>query len=132
MMLTTRLLPPDEWDKLKGTELETLTPILVPEHTRIIVVEDEQGKVVGCWSLLQFTHAEGLWIAPEHRNGSGVFRRLLIRAKEELAEMHESIVWTGAVSESVEKMLVRAGAVPVPGTHYLLSSGGEPCPQQQG
>ena len=88
MMWTTRLLPPDEWDKLKGTELETLAPYLNPEHTRIIVVENEVGQIVGCWSLLQFTHAEGLWIAPEHRNGSGVFRRLIIQLRKEIGRAH--------------------------------------------
>jgi hypothetical protein len=46
MSLVTRVLPPDEWRRLEGQDIASLTPYVSPEETRIIVVE-EDGEIVG-------------------------------------------------------------------------------------
>ena len=54
--MTTRLLPPEEWDKLDG-ELAQVRDHLDPDRAAVVVVEDGD-QVVGCWALLQVLHAE--------------------------------------------------------------------------
>jgi hypothetical protein len=118
--MTSRVLPPAEWPRLAGTELETLVPYLNPETTTVFVVQDVDGAIVGCWSLVPFLHAEGLWIRPEHRKSAGVFRRLLATMRKTLAERHEGAVWTSSMSDEVAAIVAASGGVPIPGTHYVI------------
>lgn len=74
--MTTRILPPEEWSSLAGTELERVaTEVMNRDGVSVIVVEDE-GEIIGCWALMTVAHVEGLWIAPTHRRRGGVFRKL--------------------------------------------------------
>jgi hypothetical protein len=62
--MTRRILPAAEWSRLVGTELENVWPHLDPDRSVVIVVEDE-GQIIGCWSAFDVLHAEGIWIADD-------------------------------------------------------------------
>jgi hypothetical protein len=72
--MTTRILPPDEWHRLTGTELGGVP--LDPANAVVVVVEEDED-IVGRWAFLRVIHAEGFWIAPEHQKRVAVFRHLL-------------------------------------------------------
>lgn len=121
--MTTRELPVDEWPKLAGTELEFVWPLLDPAIAKIIVVEDEAGKIVGCWSFQWYAHAECVWTAPEHRH-KGAVARLLLREMKRLADEEEvPVVWTSALTPDVEDLIDKLGGVQMPGTHFAVPVG---------
>lgn len=117
--MNARILPPEEWPLLQGTEAEALWPTLNPQTTRILVVEDA-GKIVATWAFLRVVHAECLWVAPSHRGVFAVARRLL-RGMREIAGMWGTDrVVTGSVSPSVTDLIEKVGGVPVPCESYVL------------
>lgn len=125
-MLTRRILPPEEWARLKGTELENAVPLLSPGDTRILVVE-EDGRIVGCWALWRVAHLEGAWIAPESRGRSVVARELMIGMQALAAELHVTRAVTGNVpgNEQVAKLLAHLRAKRLPFDHYVVTLGGK-------
>jgi len=69
------VLPFEEWHRLP----EYLDPVLVearPGHTRICVIENEQGEIVARWLLYPALLAEDLWIDPRYRQKASVGRKL--------------------------------------------------------
>lgn len=117
--MTSRVLPPEEWHRLAGTEVEPIVPGLDPAQTAVIVVEDA-GAIVGTWVLLRMAHVECFWIAPERRGKAGVAARLL-RSMRSLAQ-----TWgvpcpiTGSVTPEMSDMIRRLGGIPLPGEHFAL------------
>jgi len=119
--MTTRVLPRHEWPRLKGTELETLWPLL-PQDADVLVVE-EDGDIVGCWALYLLPHVEGVWVHPAHRGRGGVVRRLLSGMRTLVyALQRDTAVQTGALDTEdgavVAEMLKKLGAVELPGRHF--------------
>jgi len=114
-----RVLPKEEYDKLKETELGVVKEIL-PEGTRIIVVEEEE-KLIGCWALIPMVHAEGIWVDPSHRGRAGIARMLINGMCENVREMGAKAVWTAALDEKVEALIKRVGGVPIPGNHFAIN-----------
>lgn len=118
--MTHRILDPSEWSRLSGTELRDVWQWLQPDRTRILVVEDEQGAIVGCWAFLYVLHAEGVYIAPEHRGRSAVARHLL-RGMREIAQASDaSSVWTGALDETIAAFCQRLDAREIPGRSFVI------------
>jgi len=62
--MNDRILPPEEWSRLNGTEAESVWPMLNPGSARVLVVE-EGAEIVATWTFLTVLHAECLWIAPK-------------------------------------------------------------------
>lgn len=117
--MISRILPPEEWPRLSGTEAETVWPHFKPENTRILVVEDE-GEIVGTWSMVRVVHAECLWVAPKYRGAFGVAKRLL-RGMRDIASAWGAVkVVTGSVSPEVTNMILRFGGFPMPGECFVL------------
>lgn len=116
--MITRLLPRAEWSRLAGTELEVAAPLL-PAEAVVLVVEDE-GTIAGCWALTPYWHVEGLYVAPEHRGRSAVFRRLVAGMRASLDAIGERVVLTAATDAPVQAMLVAAGARALPGVHFVV------------
>jgi N-acetylglutamate synthase-like GNAT family acetyltransferase len=119
--VTTRLLPRDEWPKLAGTELETVVTIL-PDSAAVIVVEDA-GVIVGCWSLLPVYHAEGIWIRPDYRRQGGVALRLLRGLRTVAKRYGARAVCTASMDTTVSTLIERIGGQKMPGTHYTVPMG---------
>jgi N-acetylglutamate synthase-like GNAT family acetyltransferase len=115
--MTVRELPEAEWDKLIGTELETVRPWF-PPFTRVLVIE-EGDRVVGCWSLFAIWHVEGVWIAPDARQRGSVARRLLSTMRQWIREVGARAVVTASMDDAISDYLRRVGAKPIPGTPFL-------------
>lgn len=119
MTCVTRILPPDEWYRLDGTELETVWPHFSADTTKVFVVEDN-GVIVGCWAVVLVPHAEGVWIASEHR-GKGRIAKLLMGAmKAHVEAIGARAVYTASDSTLVEKLLRHLKAVKLPGDHFVF------------
>lgn len=119
--MTTRTLPPAEWEKLAATDLPQLLPYVNRDDVEVMVVEDEHGTVVGCWAILHVVHLEGLWIAPEHRGKASVARRLLSATWARVRELAPAWVMTGAADDRIRGLLTRhMNAIHVPSDTWLI------------
>lgn len=117
--MTTRVLARAEWPKLAATELGPAIDSL-PEGTQVVVVEDVEGRIVGCWAAIQYVHVEGLWIAPEHRRGGRALAHLLGGMKTVVSDLGGSAALTVALSPDIAALLERQGATALPGVQYVL------------
>lgn len=115
----TRMLPFAEYPRLDGTELEAVWPHLGPQDAQITVVESE-GQIVACWALLRVWHLEGLWIHPEHRQRVVIARRLWLGVRRLAQKLGIARAATAALTDDVRGMLATAGALKLPGDHYVL------------
>lgn len=120
--MTRRELPRAEWARLAHTELGPALAYL-PPGTRISVVE-QLGAIVGVWGLLPYWHAEGLWIAPEHRGRGRVGAYLLAGLRETAAAADIDVVLTAAITPAIDTLIRHYGGRQLPGTHYALPIGG--------
>lgn len=118
--MRTRVLPREEWPRLKGTEAEALWPLLDPETARVVAVEEDDGRIVATWTMMRVVHAECLWIAPSHRGSFGVFKRLVHAMRDVARSWNAKWVMTASVSDSVTAIITRLGGVPVPGLAFSM------------
>jgi hypothetical protein len=88
-------------------------------ETQIAVVEDEQGEIVACWAAIRVIHAEGVWIAPAHRQRVSVVRRLWKRMRRIGEGFGVSSVVTAAMDDTTKALLTRRRAVPLPQEYVL-------------
>ena len=113
-----RILPRDEYGRLAGTYLEPLIDFLPPD-TDVVVVEDDEGQIIGCSSLFQRDHLEGTWIAPDHRDTPGVFWSLLCGIKATAKRRGSERILTASMDDRMTAFLHRMHAEPVPGEHFV-------------
>jgi hypothetical protein len=116
--MTDRILPVEEWPRLAGTDLFTVLPYLPASETTIIVVEDDDGTIVGCWATFRVHHAEGVWVAPAYRHKVSVARRLWRRMRQVILERGAESMVTAAMAPEIDALLAkRAQALP---QEYML------------
>lgn len=127
--MTSRVLPVEEWPRLRGTEAETLWPHLDPTMAQVLVVEDG-GEIVGTWVLVKMVHAECVWIAPAYRGSFGVAKRLLVGMRRLALACGVKTVWTSAMSDHVRSLIGTLQGVRLPGEHYVLPLERASCQQQ--
>lgn len=118
--MITRTLCPDEWPRLKGTELEHVWPHL-PDGARIVVVE-EGDDILACHAVLTYVHIEGLWVHPKHRHGT-VGWRLWQAVQREVRELGANVAITGALTEQVKALIEHVHGVKLPGDAYVIPIG---------
>jgi len=85
----------------------------------VLVIEAEDGAILGAWTLRTLPHVEGLWIAPDLRGRIAVARRLWTGMRQLARFRGVQLVLTGVGSPMVDRMLKRVGAVKQP-DQYLL------------
>lgn len=117
--MTTRVLPPEEWHRLTGTEVESIVPGLDPAQTAVLVVEDGDA-IIGTWVLLRMAHVECFWIDPAHRGKAGVAARLLRSMRALTRRWGTPCPLTAAVTPDVAQMIERLGGIRLPGEHFAL------------
>lgn len=115
-MLTHRVLPRAEWDRLAGTPLD----VALPNTTTVVVVEDELGEIVASWSAMIVLHLHGLNVTERHRKRPSVFRHLIMAMCDAVKAYHASGAFTTAESEEVRTMLQSYGAERVVGDGYVV------------
>ncbi|HEX6038918.1 GNAT family N-acetyltransferase [Longimicrobium sp.] len=117
--MTTRLLPATEWARLDGCGLQ-IAPLVPPGDAEVVVVEDG-GRIVGCFTVVRVTYLESVWIAPELRGNAGIVRSLYQRAFKLAAKWGR---WAlGGAEDSNPAMgdyLERLGAKPIPAKFYAV------------
>jgi hypothetical protein len=114
--MVTRLLPPDEWDKVAVAGV----PRALDPHRNLVIVTEDAGHVVGCVVLMTALHAEFLWIADAHRGRAVVFRALWRRLVQEARTVGAPTVLAAALSRTMRNILNGLGHV-LPGRHYVMS-----------
>ncbi len=115
--MTRRILTRDEYPRLVGTYLEPLIAVLPPDAD-VIVVEDAEGRIVGCSSIFARDHVECTWIAEDHRNTPDVFWSLLRGIKAQARQRGSLRVLTASMDERMTAFLHHV-AVPLPGEHFV-------------
>jgi hypothetical protein len=106
--MIARVLPPEEWPRLAGTEAEHVWPVLNPENAEIRVVE-EDGEIVGVWCGLRMMHAECFWIAPKYRGSYRVIKGLWNGLCETAKRWGVSRMETASMDPHVSDMIQRWG-----------------------
>jgi hypothetical protein len=125
-MLTRRILPPDEWPKLQGTEAETLWPLLNPDQAAVLVVEQD-GQIVGCWVAMQTLHAECVWVSPTVGNPAAVARPLIDGMFEIARGNGMRSLYTSATNDEVREIIRKLHGTTLPGTAHVI-----PVPREEG
>lgn len=111
--MTTRVLPPDEWPRLAGTDLETVWPNLDPQQACVVVVEHEH-QIVACVSVLRQIVLECLWVAPAYRAKATLAWRVLQRALQVGRGLGAKVVFTLPATDALLDQAVRLGGVRLP------------------
>lgn len=121
--MTARNLPRSEWaEKLAGKDISIMLEYPEPD-AQIVVVEDEDGVVIGHWALLRCTHVEFVWIADAHRKSGSVARRLLQQMRAAARAWGARFVQTGSISAETDRLLEKLHATKLPGDHYVFPIG---------
>jgi len=118
-MLTARILPPAEWPRLVGTESEKFATV-APTRPVLPFVVEEDGRVVGTWTLTSYQVLEGLGVAAERRGKVAVQRALLREVRRFAAQTGLHQVVTFSASAEVDRMLDRIGARAMPAAAWIL------------
>lgn len=123
--MNARILPPEEWNRIKSPGLPELMLYTEPENVTIIVVEDDQGEIVASVCAMRVTHFEGLWIEPEQRGNAGVFRSLIRQAYAVPRNRGEQWVLGGAQDDDAKMMQVcaRLGGRQIPVAFFAMPVG---------
>lgn len=116
--MRTRVLPVEEYGRLRGTEAEAVADHL-PMTARVVVVEAGDA-IVGCHVLLPILHAECLWIAEAHRGKAAVARRLWAGVQRECRELGAPRFVTSAIDDRTAALLAHVGAVQLDGMHFVV------------
>jgi acetyltransferase (GNAT) family protein len=126
--MTARELPREEWGRLVGTELELAARAFPNHDARVIVVEESDGRVIGCWSVVRYVHVEGLWIHPDHRKRGRVLCKLLALMRIIARQFGADAVLTGATTDEVRRLVLGvAGAVQLPGDQFAFPVEARKC-----
>jgi len=114
MSLKARELPPEEWSRLQGTDLDSTWPLLSPNRATVIVVENEDGLIVGTWAILSIIHTEGLGVAPPYQHRGRVARLLLREGAKVMRRLGVTSFVTGAETCEMADYLDRMGGTEIP------------------
>ena len=111
----------EDFERLADADLGVLLKCLKPENVEVVAVEDS-GRFVAHVGVLQMTHFEGLWIAPEYRGNAGVFRALIREAYSIPRSRGETFAIGGAErgDERMETLCHRLGGHELPVKFYAI------------
>lgn len=124
--VTIRELAPEEFERVEREvpffkESGFSTPD--PRNTRILIGEDDRGKIVAFWFAFTAVHVEPLWIAPAHRKRAGVLRKLWASMAGLLRTTGSNVAF-GIVSDmdlpTHAPLAHKLGFMKVPGSLYMI------------
>lgn len=120
--MIARILPPEEWNAVRGKGFDGMLPLIEPENARVVVVE-EDGEVVAHLGVLRVTHLESLWVHPRYRGNAGLGRRLLRKAMEAVRPWATSWVMAQVADNDVCELVRRLGGVRIAADSYAMTVG---------
>lgn len=118
---TVRVLPPEDWGRLRDHEPFTTGGLPDPEYWRIVVAE-QGDRIVAFTCLYTAVHYEPIWIHPEFRHRPQLFLDLWRASKAILDEAGVQLLFA-QVPDSLphqKRMVEKFGFQPAPGQLYLL------------
>lgn len=117
----TRMLPPDEWPRLRETGCELPQLLQGAARDGAVIVVEQDGAIVGTCLVLTCVHAEGLWIHPDHRLRPSVHRRLLRATTRVVRERGVDSVCVSATSDAMTGWIEDGwSGVELPGRHFVM------------
>jgi N-acetylglutamate synthase-like GNAT family acetyltransferase len=119
-VVTTRQLPVEEWPRLAETVLCRVWDSLSPDHARVVVVEDDSGKIVGTCAVMTFVHVEGLGIDEHCQKQGWVWRRLMHGVGQIAEEIGVRAMVAAAANDEMSNYLARMGATPLDAQFFVL------------
>jgi Acetyltransferase (GNAT) family len=114
----TRLLPPDEWEKLRDLPFAA-NGLPDPASTILFVDETPAGVIVGLWGIFLQPMLDGLWVHPDHRH-TIIAGQLLKTMKAFLQAQGVRAAMTIISEPSVMTLAHKAGFTRAPGDLWLL------------
>lgn len=126
--MRSRILDPAEYDKLEPTNMPPLFPFVKPEDIQVVVVEDDDGKLLAAMTVLRVVHFEGAWINPENK-GMGATRSLLRLACDVARGWNDRFVMGGAETSdsTMHEVCSRLGGSYMPMNLYSIPLEDKPC-----
>lgn len=118
--LTTRRLPPAEFDRLDAFVRREISGIHQPDHVIVPVVEDAEGAIVASALLMPTVLTGAVWIAPEHRGEGAAARHLLRWIAGYLSDVGAAGTIVFSPGPSLDAYLTRLGGAPTPWRAWLL------------
>lgn len=113
-----RVLPPDEWDKLRAFPFAQ-NGLPDPTSAFVIVSETADGTIVGIWACLLQPFLDGLWVADAHRH-TIIAGTLLREMKALLLGLRIPVAFTIVSDEAVMAIAHKAGLHRAPGDLWML------------
>lgn len=118
--ISTRELPSEELHRLQGVLPEYRAGI-DPRTARVIVAEDEDGRIVAHWALFVSVHIEPLHISVPYRKHPGVIRSLWQSVWEILEQTGQKVSFAVFSQESPALPLAeRLGFEKIEGSLYWV------------
>ena len=118
--MTARILPPKDWHRVTLPETAALVPYLRPDRDDVIVVEAEDGRIVGAVALQETLNAHGYDTAPDLRGQPAIIFRALREMRALAAAKGYAVIQTGIVSEDMAGLCTALKAAEVPGRVFLI------------
>lgn len=122
--MTTRILPPQEWCRLNPANMKLPAIDRAAIDGDVVVVEDH-GEIIGCWSVMTCVHVEGIWIDPRYRRKVAVGRRLWNAMRTIVKQRGASGALMCAVTEeSRQRIESKLHGIEVLGHHFAVNFNG--------
>lgn len=118
---TVRVLPPEEWPRLRDHDPFTTGGLPDPAHWRIIVAEQDT-RIVAFTCLYEAVHYEPIWIHEDFRRHPQLFQDLWHVSKQVLDEAGVQLLFA-QVPDTLpqqKRLIEKFGFQPAPGQLYLL------------
>lgn len=123
ILLRVRELGAGEFPRLRSLrDLPSLHEGVDPNTARVVVGEDEMGRIKALWIVHAAVHIEPFWIAEEHRCHPGLIRSLWRKVHEILQATGQKISY--AIFEEGSTALplaLRLGFQPMAGQLFLVT-----------
>lgn len=122
--VTVRLLPPEEHHRLLTAPgpFQGLAQPPDPNHSRVIVVEGDDGQIYGSWTLHDTVHAEPVYLTPAVRKSPRVVRALTEAVLEQLVAHGVQTAFVLIEDDNTEVLEIarRLGFQQLPGRAFAL------------
>lgn len=123
--ITTRVLPPSEWNKIRHIPpFDQYIPDAGPDHWQPLVVEID-GEIVGCCSLFDTLHWDCWWVDRDHPEKAGIFWALVEAGDGALRNLSTGIAHVLVPDDrpDLQALVERCGFEPVQGRLFYYHAG---------